>query len=388
MFRAMNLLGMLLLATTCLAQNKLSSADRLLSSANRDTSTNRSVQNSKNYAVVGLKDGGVTYVDESGKRRISESYAYGRNFAGGYGAVLREKKWGFIDYLGNTVVPFEYASVQDFSEGLAAVSVNNKLWGYVNSEGQLVIPTRFMNAGPFKQGLAIVEEKGSKFYIDPSGATVIEGRELLRNHKPNQFLFGRSFSDGFAVVKFGGTFNSGGGFQPYKEFTSFINRKGEFSLIGTYGSNTEALTSFNEGLAFAKFSDGVYIIDTTGTRKARVQEGTPVMDISEFHGGRSILRFRKGSADYYEFIDRSGVKVTSGEYSVLGQINEGLAIAGRVKGKDRSIGYIDAQGNVAIPFKYSYALPFVNGVALVRGSETQVSYINRSGEVIQIPSNP
>ena len=51
--------------------------------------------------------------------------------------MLIESKWGFYDKLGNEVVPHKYDEVKSFSEGMAAVGIGDFQeweWGFIGYE--------------------------------------------------------------------------------------------------------------------------------------------------------------------------------------------------------------------------------------------------------------
>jgi hypothetical protein len=81
--------------------------------------------------------------------------------------VGASNRWGFIDREGQLVIPPSYRHVENFSEGLASVSVGTGLIGprgYIDRSGKMVLEPRFVSAGSFKEGLACVfvplDEKG------------------------------------------------------------------------------------------------------------------------------------------------------------------------------------------------------------------------------------
>ena len=53
--------------------------------------------------------------------------------------TMKEKlgKWGFVNQNGEPICEFIYDEVRSFSEGLAAVRVNDK-WGYINEDLELL----------------------------------------------------------------------------------------------------------------------------------------------------------------------------------------------------------------------------------------------------------
>lgn len=57
---------------------------------------------------------------------IQAQYEDAMNFSGGYAAVKKDGKWGYIDETGKVVVDFQYFWAGNFSEGVAAVAVLEK----------------------------------------------------------------------------------------------------------------------------------------------------------------------------------------------------------------------------------------------------------------------
>jgi hypothetical protein len=168
------------------------------------------------------------YIDKSGCMVIRpqhvESEKYLSKFSEGLACLMQENgKIGYIDKTGKMVIPAQYSNAHPFSEGLAAVTVENK-YGYIDTSGKMVIPPQFDNVGPFSEGLAYVESDGNKGFIDKSGKLVIKGEE---------FLEARGFSEGLAAVwgknqKFG-----------------YIDKTGAFAIQPQF----DRVGDFSEGLA-------------------------------------------------------------------------------------------------------------------------------------------
>lgn len=71
----------------------------------------------------------------------------------------KKKKYGFADADGNVVIPPKYVQASDFSEGLAAVRLEDN-WGFINALGETIIPFEYGSAQSFVNGWAEV----SKYY--------------------------------------------------------------------------------------------------------------------------------------------------------------------------------------------------------------------------------
>jgi hypothetical protein len=179
-----------------------------------------------------------------------------------------DSRWGFIDMSGEVVIPFEYESAFNFSNGYARVwlpddgtllYINTKgeivdppllnsgdlvmffdadsmLWGYKNESDEIVIPAQFGDARDFSEGLAAVfngannqDNTGRWGHIDMSGEVVI----------PFMYVRGGDFNDGVATVVY---FNTETNQRSY----GFINKNNE--QISPFGEYSEIVYVGN-GLA-------------------------------------------------------------------------------------------------------------------------------------------
>lgn len=112
---------------------------------------------------------GYYYVDKQGEVALVPDYDGAQKFHEGRARVVKlgesedDRKMGFIDHAGNTVVPCVYDDAQPFSEGFAAVcrkEGETERWGYVDRYGREVVPLSFDSAGFFSEGVAVVEQDG------------------------------------------------------------------------------------------------------------------------------------------------------------------------------------------------------------------------------------
>ncbi|MBO7081420.1 MAG: WG repeat-containing protein [Neisseriaceae bacterium] len=83
---------------------------------------------------------------------------------------------GYIDLLGNVVIPLEHHRLGDFSEGLVVASdpENSKFLGYLNKTGKLVIPYEYTSGKMFNKGAARVCQGDDCFYINKQGKKVAD----------------------------------------------------------------------------------------------------------------------------------------------------------------------------------------------------------------------
>ena len=83
------------------------------------------------------------YIDKRGKRIISCKYDDARDFSEGLAAIKLNERWGYIDKNGDQIISCVYDDARDFSEGFAAVAVyvNGILkWGFIDKNGRAIIP--------------------------------------------------------------------------------------------------------------------------------------------------------------------------------------------------------------------------------------------------------
>jgi hypothetical protein len=80
--------------------------------------------------------------------------------------------WGYIDSLGNEMIPFGYESAEAFSEGLAAVSINGK-YGFLNKNGRMTIQPNYDEVQAFKGVYAVVSVGEKSGLIHKTGKEIV-----------------------------------------------------------------------------------------------------------------------------------------------------------------------------------------------------------------------
>lgn len=104
---------------------------------------------------------------------------------------------GYYDENLEPMTPFCFDNGKDFSEGLAAVSLNGK-WGYINTYGEIVIDFQFGYASSFKNGQAEVLILDSKFQ-QPKGVWI--EKECHSTSESLKFNFPRKHSIPLSSVR-------------------------------------------------------------------------------------------------------------------------------------------------------------------------------------------
>ena len=95
----------------------------------------------------------------------------------------RKFLYGYLNFEGKVQIPMKYAEANFFSEGLAAVKLEDK-WGYTDKNGNKVIDFKYSKAEKFNKGEALVKIDGKEYKIDKYGNRKII-KSFFRNVKEN-----------------------------------------------------------------------------------------------------------------------------------------------------------------------------------------------------------
>lgn len=132
-----------------------------------------------------------TFIDKTGRIITERRFDYAREFSEGLAAVKIENLWGFIDTSGAVVIAPAFDAVGSFSSGLALVLANDS-FGYIDKLGHFAVLPQFGSADDFREGLAVVGDGEDHYwYIDRSG----------RPEFPEEFETASSFFKGLAHVE-------------------------------------------------------------------------------------------------------------------------------------------------------------------------------------------
>lgn len=240
---------------------------------------------------------------------------------------------GFVVDLSTGDKVEEYDLVGKFSEGLAMVgkvdAEGNLKLGYINTKGEVVIPLEYDNIADFSDGLAMVAQIGAdgnyKYgFVNTKGKVVI----------PLEYDDAEVFCDGLAAVRSNGKWG-------------FINAKGE--VVIPIELEYDSVWPCVDG------------IDLAAVTK---------FDAERSMSGRGLIN-KKGEVVapiVYHYPDyRDGFFPSDG------------MVAAEIDGK---WGYLNAKGEVAIPFEYDGATAFSDGLAAVKDENGAWSFIDKKGQMV------
>ncbi|MGA7794603.1 MAG: WG repeat-containing protein [Candidatus Acidiferrales bacterium] len=260
---------------------------------------------------------------------------------------------------GEVVLTVPSANTGQFSEGLAPLEGGR--WSYMDRRGETVIPPQFDEVGRFSEGVAAVHLKDQWEYIDRSGAVVIRPPLVAKQHIENAF----PFESGLALVSL---------YDPE-------NRKNSNELIDHAGKVVmRGAGEFGEGLAL-KISHGKYgFVDTAG-KMVVAPQFTYVPELP-FQEGLAAVFVGEGATRRAGFINRQGQWAIPPKFEDALHFCDGLAPA-KIGGR---WGYINPSGESVIAPRFEGAESFDDGMGAVlerdEGGKLRQEFINRKGEIL------
>ncbi len=289
------------------------------------------------------------YVDKLGNIVIPFRYDAVWDFSEGLAAVSHGNSVGIIDTLGNLIIPFEYQDIYSIGFKDNIISVKNWKWGCIDSNNNIVIPFKYDNGISFHDGLARVSYQNKNFYIDKTGRTVLK----------HNYRFASFFSEGFAEVS--------------KSKSGYINKKGKLVIPLKF----DGANPFQDGLAVVKMNNKNGYIDTTGKVIIPIE-----YDYADwFKNGIAVVE--KNGKRW--FIDKKGNAIFPDKYENAYNFNYGLA---QVE-KNQKIGYIDKSGNLIIPYIFDDARNLENGLIWVKqNNKWGIIKLIKNKEKKQVDNNP
>lgn len=213
---------------------------------------------------------------------------------GTYVTIIKGGKWGFINTMGNEVIPLQYDGVGYFSEGLAVVERNKKA-GFVNTSGAEVIPLIYDYAFEFTGGLAMVERNDKWGFINQ------EGKEIV----PVKYDDTNYFYEGLAVIQLNGKYG-------------YVNKKGEEVIAPIY----EYANDFAAGKAEVTLNGQRISIDQTGKQ---ITDAKEYAWVKPYYEGLRVFAVNRNGRTYCGYEDEFGREVVSPQYDWAGRFSEGYA---------------------------------------------------------------
>ncbi len=113
------------------------------------------------------------FIDKLGNEIIPCIYDKAKDFELGVSIVVKDKKTGAIDQHGNMVIPCKYDIIHSFGKDSLAVAYLNEKSGFIDFKGNIVIPFDYEYCERFSEGLAAVRQEGLYEFINRKGELII-----------------------------------------------------------------------------------------------------------------------------------------------------------------------------------------------------------------------
>lgn len=281
-----------------------------------------------------------------------------------------KSKWGFCNPEKQIVIPLKFQFARPFSDGLAAVKLNDK-YGYINNKGFTIIPFLYDLALDFEDGIAFVVPE----------LKVKDGWEYVHINKKNETV-GKGFkplppdsTQPLALEEWKSYTRSDGYSTKY-----YYKNKNGHSVLGPFNYARR----FKEGIGIASGPLGKYLFFNEEGKELFAKKVISVEDYSE---GFAAAQFdwRVG------FIDQKGNEIKLENYTNVRSFRNGFAAIERdginwgvfdfknyTKEKKGKWGFIDKSFNEVVKTIYDSVSDFENGLALTN-CNNKIGYIDVHG---------
>lgn len=329
--------------------------------------------------LVGLRLDGVTAYCE-------EEHVY----------IVRENGlYGLCRTDGSVLLESNYAAIEPFSDGMAAVSLTGEWvdggeagemrfqdgrFGYVDGDGLLLIPMQYQQAFPFSEGRAfVVDASGGLVMLDKNGETVASFPDAaLRDGESVRF------SDGRAVIPV-----ESGEEEAYRTYLVIDSTGREVCTL------TDAYVDFMGGYhdgCIAVAEDGEWTLDESGSWVFTAVPGTwgyrndrgwlavefQFDEAAAFSGGlAAVMRQDENEKAGYGLVSAEGEMIVPAEYDGAVSFADGFGAVSL----DGKWAYVDADGTLITEFSYDAVDCFREGMAFVR-SGGQLLAIDEQGAAL------
>lgn len=325
------------------------------------------------------------YINELGEEMIPAQYDEVNYFSEGLAVVMKGEKVGYINKSGKTVIQFNWDDAEAFHNGCAIVGKNDK-FGLINKNGELLIPAEFEELSEPVENICVAIQNDKALYLSKTGAVIGELK----------FDIATDFQDGFAIVgvddMFGLLSSNGNLILDFQfdqlawasseilkaegnGYWGLISRVGEKLLPFTY----DAIGNFYGGRALVTKNGKCGFVDKQGRIVIPLDyRFTPnLLETAVFSNGYVLMSVK----DKNIILDSTGVRIQFPGYDNTGLPSEGL-IPVR---KNKKWGYVDYSGRLKIPCSFDEAFSFSGGNAIASLSERR-GVIDAEGKWILSPT--
>jgi len=327
------------------------------------------------------------YIDTIGQMIVPSQYTFATDFVSEVGIVECDGKFGLVSQA-EELIPCNYdgVSFMEYTDNkIIRVYKKDEKYGLIDTLGQLRVDLKYDEIGSFYENRLAVKFNGNWGFVNKDGQEVIPCR------------FGKvgNFSDGWAAAKIGndwgyidkmgdvqvdfnysqaGNFVNGMAYvKRESEPFGYINKEGKWLINPAFSGAND----FNE-FGLARFEELVGNHYKTGliNKKGEVVIKPKFVVISPFDENGLAVAGYGNVPTKFGIIDLDGRMITSQPFREIGSFSEGLA---RVRTKN-GYGYINEKGQTVISPKFVKSGNFSEGKAYARDSDTgRYGYIDKKG---------
>lgn len=292
------------------------------------------------YDVVWPADCGLMMVNKGGQRVPDNR-------------LKSNGKYGYVDTLGQVVVPLTYHHASRFCDGYAVVGMRGKadkmLFGLIDRTGRVAVPLEWEHLGDVGNGICVAYSGGD---CDRTFALV----DTLGNVRKLDFNYCERFSGGLALVGSGSWQEKEG--VPGLNLAEKYEFRGKFGYIGPDGRTVipvqydDARSFSDDGLAAVGMQGKYYIKWGFIDRSGQLVIPCDFYSVEPFRRDRAVVsKVVAGGKLAYGFIDRSGKEVVPCRFDIVSGFRFPNAWVGMESDGECAYTLIDSNGNSVLPFK-------------------------------------
>lgn len=118
------------------------------------------------------------YINEQGELVIPTEYSHLEDFISGSAAVrFINGNWQLMDTRGRFLCEKPWDDMERYAQGELIMVAKDGKYGFINRQGEVAIPLAYDKAQGFQDGLAMVRQGEATFWIDETGAKVLDRPE-------------------------------------------------------------------------------------------------------------------------------------------------------------------------------------------------------------------
>jgi hypothetical protein len=98
---------------------------------------------------------------------------------------MKNNLWGYIKPNGELIIPCIYNHAMDFSQGLAAVNLNEQ-YGYIDGDGKTKIPFQYLMAMSFNasnEAIVAKENVNYRTFVINKNGKILREQEVFDEHR-------------------------------------------------------------------------------------------------------------------------------------------------------------------------------------------------------------